>query len=227
MLTNAVSSKQLDPRQLIAVPQAGDVAGAIVYWRLSGDVDYARLGAEWAAAQLDPAIFRGPTSPRAALTAAVKQLEDPYRRAIPLKQGHGYVVSRTARPDWDETVTSTVELRVRLHDTDDYNHPEPYLEFSEPNDLDARAVLVSYQRNLGLLSQADFGSWLVRLAEGQHAVALRDTGGIYFIPRSSLDAWHRITAVIDAVSGHRIFEVPAMRSDEAVEAILLEAGCEP
>jgi hypothetical protein len=49
---------------------------------------------------------------------------------------------------------------------------------------------------------------------------LRETGGFYFVPRDKAGLWRVFTGVVHAVSRHRVYEIPAMRSDEAVAAIL-------
>jgi len=81
-------------------------------------------------------------------------------------------------------------------------------------------IRASYTKHVSALSAGDISSWLVDLAYRVKAVSLRDTGGIYFVPSPALVQWHTIMGVIRAVSGHQMFEVPALKSDEAVDAIL-------
>lgn len=71
-----------------------------------------------------------------------------------------------------------------------------------------------------VLTPTDFSSWLLSCANRLHAVGLRDRGGFYFIPKDRVEIWKRLVAVVQACSKHVCREIPAMRTEEAVEAIL-------
>jgi hypothetical protein len=60
----------------------------------------------------------------------------------------------------------------------------------------------------------------VYVAKQLHAVGLRDRGGVYFVPRDVLPTWRKIARVLADETGHKVFEIPAVKTDEAVEAIL-------
>src|SRR5581483_2410390 len=47
-----------------------------------------------------------------------------------------------------------------------------------------------------------------------------DTGGVYFIPQQCVEKYRQMVNAIGAAADHSLFEVPALKSDEAVEAIL-------
>jgi hypothetical protein len=79
-------------------------------------------------------------------------------------------------------------------------------------------VQADYDRTMGEV--LNLSSWLVRMVYSTHAVGLRDTGGIYFVPRDGVDEWKKLVGAIRAASAHQFFEVPALRSSEAVDAIL-------
>jgi hypothetical protein len=50
------------------------------------------------------------------------------------------------------------------------------------------------------------------------AVSLRESGGVYFIPRTNTSIWMKVAAALDAV-GSSVFTIPAMKTAEAVAAI--------
>jgi len=91
-----------------------------------------------------------------------------------------------------------------------------------PEDQDlADAILASARAQEGVLTAMDVSSWLLWvLRHHVQAVSLRERGGFYFVPRDRLPVWRQVVAVVRACSGHRLFEIPAMRTEEAVEAIL-------
>lgn len=70
------------------------------------------------------------------------------------------------------------------------------------------------------IASTDVSSWLIAQAHECDALSMRDTGGIYFIPRDNLDDWRKR---IDALHEHtncRVHLVPAMNAREALDAVL-------
>lgn len=51
-------------------------------------------------------------------------------------------------------------------------------------------------------------------------VALREGGGIYFVPPSRVAEWEQMVAVIQSISAHRIYKAEAMRTEDIVDAAL-------
>ncbi|MEN6547394.1 MAG: DUF6744 family protein, partial [Armatimonadia bacterium] len=70
------------------------------------------------------------------------------------------------------------------------------------------------------LSPNDISGMLLRFCEGHDSVPLRVRGGFYFLPPAGVERFRRAAAVLRQVSGHALYEVPAMKSSEAVTAIL-------
>jgi hypothetical protein len=52
------------------------------------------------------------------------------------------------------------------------------------------------------------------------AVALRDTGGVYFVPPVGLERLDRICKVLGETSRHAVHRVKALRTEDAVAGIL-------
>ncbi len=65
----------------------------------------------------------------------------------------------------------------------------------------------------------DVSSWLLDIAYGQGAVSLRESGGVYFIPKSGVDYWSKIANAVEAGGAGSVFRIPAVRTAEAVAAI--------
>ena len=65
------------------------------------------------------------------------------------------------------------------------------------------------------------GLWLAqKVMPALTAVPLRDSGGVYFVPKDQQIALNLIAKVLEASSGHALHRIPAMRSADAVAAIL-------
>lgn len=226
--------------QIIAT-ESMESAGAIVYWRLNGDVDHAVLTQLWEDAGLDKSFLPELPTPVVALQRAVAELRQGRTlvRAIATAKW-GIVAEKAQEGSGTRTTTSTDENGVPVVVTIegqraslDYRHDltitlSPSKEQVVVETASGGAASPELQAQLqtsfeahGLkLNSIDISSWLAKLAPRCNAVVLRDMGGVYFIPPAPLVFWRRAVAVLRACSAHRVFEVPAMRSEEAVAAIL-------
>ena len=72
----------------------------------------------------------------------------------------------------------------------------------------------------GVITGNDISGWLCKRLEKLGAVALRESGGFYFLPQDACAKWEQIKRAVHAASSHKIHGVPALRSKDAVDAIL-------
>ncbi len=201
----------VDGSKIIAVQASIEgVTGEVCYWRLSGSVDLERLRAEWVKAGLDEKLLPAPPSPQAALRRAVGELADRRSLVRPLEGGKGLALVRE-RATGDELA---YEVALRAYATGGH------LTIDPPDHLRVAALQVNYAVALNEVSAADVGGWLCRLVQYVDAVALRDTGGVYFVPRHRLGEWHRIVGAVRAATGHQVFGIPAMPADETIAAVV-------
>lgn len=97
--------------------------------------------------------------------------------------------------------------------------PSPTLNEVERDNLVIR-LRDSINYYLLHLTGADVSSWLVDvLSRNLNALGLRDKGGMYFVPPSSMPDWVTIRTLLRN-QGHQVYEIPAMRSDETVQTVL-------
>lgn len=201
---------------VIAVTEQIDQAGAIIWWSLSGTVEAGPLAQAWGAAQLDPGWLIELPTPEQALRRAMKEQREKHRLIRSLGDRRWAVVDEQIIADRTEAGAAleySTTLRVWLTTVGS-------VKCSHSNTR-SREIEDAFERALNELSNRDVGSWLAILMRKLGGVRLRDTGGIYFIPRDTLPRWHAIaSAVRGAGSHHRLSEVPALRSEEAVDAIL-------
>lgn len=200
------------PGGIIAVTDdSNDATGAIVFWRLSsGGVRADHLTNAWLAARLDPDWLVALPGPESALRRAVKELEERHVLVRKTREGWAVVYESIAGKDPEYSIECSVSLdAVKALKVEPQGHP------LEPT------VRAAFDRFLEELTSEDISGWLTRTVQRRaNAVALRDTGGVYFIPRPSLDIWRQVAGAIRSATNHQIHEIPAMRSADAVQVIL-------
>ncbi len=203
--TNVIAIRDIEQRK---------DAGAIVMWRLDGAVDEQVLRAAWDAAGLDAKLLHLSVPPTTALRRAAMELRSAHVLVRPLHGETGWAVV-SEEEDEDSHLSYTVGQEITMG-------PDGMLQFSEAcsEEFEER-IARAYLEHLTQLSSLDISSWLARLVVSAFkAVALRDGGGVYFIPADFLDGWHKVVKALQSVSTHRLFEIPALHSDDAVEMIL-------
>lgn len=223
MSTNGSQGSQVQGSQgaadgFFAAPGAVETAGAISYWRLSGTVELSKLAAAWAAQGLAADLLPAQPGDEVALGRAVRDLAGPRRRVFPLARRGAWVVK-------DESVTAdgldvshvrvaTIKFESGSAAIDPGNVAPETLAAVEAQ------VREGYRKARIELAPEDISGWLIALAKDRASVSLRESGGIYFVPRPAIEFWRKAVAAIKSVSAHRIFNIPALKNDEAIDAII-------
>ena len=205
----------------VAIPGSDlNEAGAIVWWTLSGSVDLIDIVEVLDSVGL-PETW-APTAPRIETVAQ--------RAATAAATSRRQLVRPLSKRSAWEFVTETVvgegeasrlkyTANVRISVGEDGLRLQPVT----PEDTDLAAQIgANMEIHRGLLNCTDMSNWLTGLlANHLQSVGLRDRGGFYFVPAGeSLDNWRKICEVVRSVSGHKMYSMPAMTSDDAIEAIL-------
>lgn len=202
-------------QDILIVPDATGTAGAVTWWRLAGVVDYERLSAAWQDAGFDEDELPPPPSDTVALRRALRGYKGPRTRIEPLPSGGFAVVDLDFDDEDDEDPEYEVRFKVRL----DYEALEMKFD-REISTSEVDQIHELFERGRRELPGGAVGGWLVKQSYRHHGVALRDTGGIYFIPETGAARWSQIADLLASVSPSRIFEIPALRTERAVEAIM-------
>jgi hypothetical protein len=139
-----------------------------------------------------------------------------FRRKAP---GGGWVVvnesEQAAALQWDAGATCTLDKVGRL------TVAFPAGAGTSPEDAALSADLhASYDRHLWELDGATITGWLVTLARSLNAVALKDTGGVYFVPREGLATWRTMAGVVQAVTGSATQEIATVLVEQHAERII-------
>jgi hypothetical protein len=203
---------------IFVAPQAAETAGAISYWRLSGNVELSKLAAAWAAQGLDKDLLPAQPGAEVALGRAVRELQGKRRLVRPLGKRGAWVVKDEAVTQDGNDVTHTRVCVVKFEAGSAAIDPgeAPVETF----DAAAAAIRDNFRKAQIELAPEDISGWLIKLAYDRSSVSLRDSGGIYFVPRAGVEFWRKAVAAIQSVGAHRIFQIPALKNSEAIDAIL-------
>lgn len=197
-----------------------DQAGLVSYWRVAeGGISLQTLRTAWAKQGLDEALLPSPPDSLTALGRAVADLAERRILVRPLaRRGAWMIVKETVLEDnslaYRQLVRVSMNSDVLL----------PQVDAEEADEGERRwlhaQVTARFQSHEGMLVSNDITSWLVSIVKKHaSAVSLRDTGGVYFIPRDKIDFWRKVKGAVEATAGYNVFVIPAMKNAEAVAAI--------
>ena len=206
-------------------------AGILVYWSLSGVIDLQDLTEVLEAEGIDPKYHPSGPSVEVAVHRAAESCADARRSGSrtlvrPLRRkGAWDIVQESVVPNEQkgESLEYQALVRVSIEETDDKSRPkEVAIRYYEESHKDlSERIHTAFQLYSELMTATDTSVWLTRLLGSYVAgIPLRSRGGIYFIPRDQVSDWARIVRCVRAVSDHILFEIPALQTDEAVDAIL-------
>lgn len=195
------------------IAQGGNV-GAIVWWVLNGVVSYTKLIESLQASGLDEKLMPPPITADCALRRAAKAQEERRFLARPLGRGIGWAMVQERSTEDGESLTHEVVCKVKLTDTEQM--------VATPADHPVVALVrADYEAARDAYTPQDVSAWVVRVADSLRCLRLRERGGVYFVPADALPVWKGLVeAIRTAHGGHDLYEVPAMKSEEAVKAIL-------
>lgn len=206
-------------RGLVAVTDGGiEEAGAMTYWSLSGEVKHGQLAEAWQAAGLDPAHLPDLPTPRAALGRAVAEVRARHRLSRRVTGGWA-IVEETEREAGLLRHEQTIKVGLDLVGRPVFEAPGRGWD-NESRRL-MEEIRTAFERALWNLSTGDVGGWLSAQVYRLGGIALRDTGGFYFVPHHSVEEWRAIVRALRASrSAATVYEIPALRTEGAVDAIL-------
>lgn len=200
-----------------------------MYWHVTGTITYNAFASVWNAADMDRVLDSTgrvaflPSRPTddVALRRALSELEDKRTLVRPLARGQWAVVQETVMGD------RTAHVQVATAKTDIHGMPVIDLLTDSTAVRDAMAgVMNRYAECREELTTQDMSMWLSRLVPKLDAVTLRERGGVYFIPRDRIPAIRAIAGILRVVSQHVVFEIPALASSEAADAVLASLEAE-
>jgi hypothetical protein len=211
--------------EFVVIPGYEDAAGAIVWWDLTGEVDLMEMEDAWldkgGAEALLPAIPSVEVCAKRAADSAVSTKRELVRQ---IRRGAWDFLKESVVGDdvENEHLEHSVAVRIRIvKDTDDGEKRPQITAAGEQWDILRDEIARQYNHYRGSLIASDISSWLLWMLNKEIlAVSLRQRGGFYFIPADQIPAWKMISETIRSVSSHQMYEIPAMRAEDTVAAVL-------
>jgi len=194
--------------ELIAVSDGNETHGSAVWWSLAGKMS---LSAIANALATEGANVSAPDEP----TALVALRE----ACANVARIHGCKALNVRRGEW--AIVRDADLNAGATEV---TYPVESTACVIPGGVDAAGpfateIYAAFSVAKGEISASALGDWLCAQLDRLGATALRDRGGVYFVPSDSVPRWMQIKRAMRAL-GQNIQGMPVMRSEEAVESIL-------
>lgn len=205
----ALSGEEVDKR----------ACGRITMWSLNGDITVESLTA---ALKNAGSVAIPPEEPSAlvalnrAVQAGAKSLGhlDVHHKG----RGEWVIVGKgveTADAEGKKSLSYPISCTAKVT-----RDPQTSVETLEINGEGADKIRGAYEIAKHTLAPADIGTWLCEKLTALKAIPLRDRGGIYFVPQPVVVKWQKIQSALTACSAHHVHTIPALKSKEAIQAIL-------
>lgn len=190
-----------------------ETTGSIVWWRLSDTISQGKLAEVVDKCSGIFGITPQPVPQSTAARRAVEACQEKHLFARTLEGTNKWalILENTKGREWAMLAEVWID-KLGMH-----------LDMADVPGSEALRVKLCnlYDRQLKTYQTSDMSTWLSSILMPEtSAVPLRDTGGIYFVPRQSLIEYKEICEAIASISNHKFFEIPVLKCEEAVEAIL-------
>jgi hypothetical protein len=197
--------------------------GRIVFWALNGSVSLERLTQSLLNVGSSAHPPDAPTA-TVALHRAVEAIADRFRLDVHGKDKGVWTIVNSKKIEESQGASKKVTYDVALQASLELGslRVECFAGFPEtPDGTDITAELhAEFNKAKGELSSTDVSVWLTSKVKGLAGLALRESGGFYFIPKGKTRNWSAMAYALKQCSKHHLHEIPALRSKDAVDAIM-------
>lgn len=216
-------------KKLIAIHDVDQhLAGELVWWELSGVMEFKPLSQAWVEAGLNPSLLPSLCEPKTALRYAANAV------AGSRKNGQN-VIARPLKGDGDKAYALVLEApqgkKYRsAHMLTAYLTPRGDITFEVPETVNQdkfgewlngmrTRMTEEFKLYLRSLSHHEASEWLKGLVRHLDAITMRDRGGVYFIPRAERAEWDEMKKVIRSHSRHVVHSIPCVHTEEVVTSV--------
>ena len=131
----------------------------------------------------------------------------PAQETVPVRRG---VQVETPTESLTHSTLATVEL-----DSDGIDVTVTTLDAALGNLIRERFLY-----HLSVLTPRELAYWIPARIFALDGVALRERGGVYFVPKPGVPGWQRVVRALRVVSAHKLYGIPAMPVADAAAAFL-------
>jgi len=202
-------------------------AGATIFWKLRDTTTRLKLDEALHNVGIDQEhrMLPAEPSPEKCLRRACKQLRE-YRRLIrPLKGKKGWaLVSEKATEDNLSHETDVIVRYVPMGSEAGDISWEPTYEgkqrigWTTLDEMEGK-VREAFNEEFHVLNHGDMSAWLLRHVHCMNAVALRDGGGVYYIPGGYIAHWEKLSETLKLLGSSRAYSIESVKAENAVEAV--------
>ena len=200
------------------IQRGGEHLGDVVWWLLSEvSVSHATLEAEWLGHGLSPKLLPEPQTPQKALRQAVRTVQIGKRNvdiinSVDTNDHLVFTVSRAQPVDNEGNVTYAQEARMTLDKRTGILGSDHNTELTE-------RIRTEYDVLLSSHTARDIMMMITKALQQWSAVTLRDTGGIYYVPRTQSENLRRLRDVVKQFGKSQMFLLPVHSTDEAKQSL--------
>jgi DNA-binding MarR family transcriptional regulator len=235
-VTEKAPKARVQAADLVAVSGALESTGTLTYWSLAGTLDVGKLTEAWAAESLDANDLPEVPSAKVALHRACKAQSS---KSVLLRQhsAGGWTLTDLAgkvdltKSTEDATLDKIVEtngVRVRLSEEGETVLLTPPGGKAAPEAVKESArvlgqkIRAAFDEARTEIAAVDVSVWLVGTVAKLGGVALRETGGFYFVPKATAATLAKVAKALKDASGtaHKVYEIPVMHGSGTIEAVL-------
>jgi hypothetical protein len=192
--------------------------GTVTFWRLSGSINLTQLVEEWDDRGWDGDLLPSTTGEAVALRRAVAELYQHRGTLVrPFQRGKVAVMDLTTEEIENHIQPMYTTRFIVWLDEDGIPVTHPPLHTEE-----RARLLKQFQLVMDRLDE-ELSGWFASIVFKLKGVALRESGGVYFVPRAeetSSFTWDAFAEMIERLSYCRIHRIPAMSTESATRAVL-------
>ena len=203
----------------------GEHLGDVIWWTLSSaDVKRSVLETKWLAAGLDKEFLPEPQTPDKAMRLAVKaagvgagsQKQGMLiRPTVDNKTSLIYAIVREGHDEAGNYFSSQQAL-VML---DKSNPTNITISTDNPGNDVAGTIIKEYYRYVDTHTSRDVMTMLTKVLKAWKAVPLRETGGIYWAPRTMSPKLRALQGAVESIGDSMVFLLPVHKTDEATRSL--------
>lgn len=205
------------------VTSMSDVVGATTFWKIPNvTLRYETLIIAWNNAGLPTEWLFKPPRDSKAMRRAMSDHKERRRLLRPLKRGSSWALVQEHIAG-EKDLAHEVTLSVALSKPD--KESEAVLQIEGDPEL-RRSVEQKFIEHKGTVTAHDLSELLIDCVERLHGLALRDGGGVYFIPPTQLETWRQIADVVESVTRQpngvaaQVYELRAKTDARSFRAVL-------